>query len=121
VASVSVGCSGRRSRPVVAPSPCQPLPQPNGYFAAGAFLLAVIGLFGVVSFTVQERVLELGVRLAFGATPHRIVQFVMRDARIVVVIGAVIGCISALLPSRFLSSMLFAAAGRPVRGYSIQL
>jgi hypothetical protein len=45
----------------------------------------------------------------------------MRDARIVVVIGAVIGCISALLPSRFLSSMLFAAAGRPVRGYSIQL
>ena len=64
----------------------------------------------MVSFTVQERVPELGVRLAFGATPHRIVRLVMRDAGTVVAIGAVIGCISALMLSRFLSSMLFATA-----------
>ena len=79
-------------------------------FAAVALLLAVIGLFGVVSFTVQERVPELGVRLAFGATPHRIVRLVMRDAGTVVAIGAVIGCASAVLLSRFLSNMLFATA-----------
>jgi len=81
-----------------------------GGFAAVALLLAVIGLFGVVSFTVQERVPELGVRLAFGATPHRIVRLVMRDAGTVVAIGAVVGCVSAVLLSRFLSSMLFATA-----------
>ena len=79
-------------------------------FAAVALLLAAIGLFGVVSFTVQERVPELGVRLAFGATPHRIVRLVMRDAGTVVVGGAVIGCVSAVLLTRFLSSMLFATA-----------
>jgi putative ABC transport system permease protein len=86
-------------------------------FAAVALLLAVIGLFGVVSFSVQQRAPEMGVRLAFGATPSRIVGMVMRDAGVVVGVGAAVGCVGAVFLSRFLSSMLFATATTDVPTY----
>jgi putative ABC transport system permease protein len=87
-------------------------------FAGIAILLAAVGLFGVVSFSVQQRVPELGIRVALGATPGRIVRLVMRDAGVVVLSGAAIGCVSAALLSRFLSSMLFATGGTDALTYT---
>jgi len=79
-------------------------------FAAVALLLAAIGLFGIVSFSVQQRIPEMGVRVAFGATPGRIMRLVIGDAGRVVAVGLVLGCIGAFAFSRLLSSMLFATA-----------
>ena len=78
------------------------------FFAAVALLLAAIGLYGVVSFNVQQRTTEMGVRLAFGATPGRLQTMVMRDAGVVIGIGLVVGCLGAVALSRLLSSMLYA-------------
>jgi predicted permease len=76
-------------------------------FATIALLLAAIGLFGVVSFTVQQRTSELGVRVAFGATPGRLIRMVMREALVVVLFGAGAGCVAAAALSKFVSSLLF--------------
>lgn len=76
-----------------------------------------IGLFGVVSFTVQQRVPEMGVRLAFGATPSAVVRLVMRDAGKLVAVGAAAGCLSAVFLTRFLSTMLFATSTTDLSTY----
>ena len=88
------------------------------FFAAVALLLAAIGLYGVVSFNVQQRTTEMGVRLAFGATPGRLQGMVMRDAGVVIGIGLVIGCLGAVALSRLLSSMLFATETLDVLTYA---
>jgi putative ABC transport system permease protein len=80
------------------------------FFAGVALLLAAIGLYGVVSFNVQQRSTEMGVRLAFGATPGRLQLMVMRDAGIVIAVGLVAGCAGAVALSRLMSSMLFETA-----------
>lgn len=88
------------------------------FFAAVALLLAAIGLYGVVSFNVQQRTTEMGVRLAFGATPARLQGMVMRDAGVVIAVGLVAGCLGALALSRLLSSMLYATGTMDVLTYA---
>ncbi|HJQ19445.1 MAG TPA: ABC transporter permease [Gemmatimonadaceae bacterium] len=87
------------------------------FFAAIALLLAAIGLYGVVSFNVQQRTTEMGVRLAFGATPGRLQAMVMRDAGVVIAIGLVVGCAGAVALSRLLASMLYATETLDVLTY----
>jgi predicted permease len=79
-----------------------------GGFATIALLLAVIGIYGVVSFNVAQRAPELGVRLAFGATPGRLARGVLRDSVLLVVVGAVAGCVGAAILARLITSLLFA-------------
>jgi len=86
-------------------------------FATVALLLAAIGLFGVVSFSVQQRVPEMGVRLALGAGRGQVVRLVMRQAGVVVAVGALVGCIAAASLSRLLASMLFGVSGTDAATY----
>lgn len=60
-------------------------------FAALALLLAGVGIFGVVSYSVSERTFELGVRMALGADRSRVMGLVVRDAALLAVTGVVIG------------------------------
>jgi ABC-type antimicrobial peptide transport system permease subunit len=76
-------------------------------FAALALTLASIGLYGIVSFAVAQRSREMGIRLALGADPGRVVRILAFDGLRLVVIGGVIGMAAALGLMRLLSGLLF--------------
>lgn len=76
-------------------------------FSSLAAVLAAIGLYGVMSFTVTQRSKELGVRLALGAVPGDVLKLVLNQGMRLVVVGVGIGLAAALVLSRVLQSMLF--------------
>jgi putative ABC transport system permease protein len=69
--------------------------------------LAVIGLYGVISYMVAQRRNEIGVRMAMGAQRADVLKMVLRDAAWMVGIGIVVGVVIAVLASRGAASMLF--------------
>ena len=69
-------------------------------------LLAVVGVYGVVSFTASRRTHEIGVRMALGAKPWGIFMMVLRQAIVLVGAGVGIGLVAALAVTQLLSSML---------------
>ena len=71
-----------------------------------AVMLAVIGLYGVMAWTVVQRTREIGIRMALGAQAHNVLALVLRQGMKLVVIGAVIGIPGSLAVARLLSSML---------------
>ena len=76
-------------------------------FAAMGVLIAAVGLFGVMSFLVAQRKREIGVRLALGATPARIVHMTLVSAVRWTAAGVVIGAAGSLATARLLRSLLF--------------
>jgi putative ABC transport system permease protein len=78
-----------------------------GVFASSALLLALIGLYGLVSSDVSRRTQEIGVRAALGARPLDISKMVLRDAMSLAAIGTVLGVACSLAASRALESMLY--------------
>jgi predicted permease len=76
-------------------------------FAGSALVLTAIGIFGVVSYGVQRRVRELGVRIALGAQRRDVIRLVVGRSLRFVIIGAVVGVLGAIGLTRFLSSALF--------------
>ncbi|HEY5078419.1 MAG TPA: ABC transporter permease, partial [Opitutaceae bacterium] len=78
-----------------------------GIFASVALLLAAIGLYGVISYSVVQRTREIGIRAALGAHPGNIRSLVLKGAMTLTVLGLVLGAAGALVLAQFLSSMLF--------------
>ena len=76
-------------------------------FAGTATLLALVGIFGLVSYTVAQRHHEIGVRVALGATSTRIVSLMLRQALVPAVVGIVAGTAGALALSRLIAAFLF--------------
>jgi len=76
-------------------------------FGGSALLLAVIGIYGVMSYVVTLRTQEMGVRLALGAQPGDIARLVLGQAARLVATGLVLGLAGAVLLTRLLSTMLF--------------
>ena len=72
-----------------------------------AALLAIIGVYGVVAFSVSQRSREFGVRLALGASSRAIVGLVIRQGGVVIAIGLVIGTALAVSGSGLVRGMLF--------------
>jgi predicted permease len=79
----------------------------SGFFGALALLLAVIGLYGTMSYAVARRRNEIGVRIALGAARRRILGMVARDAAIVVALGIGAGVLLALVATRIVESFLY--------------
>ena len=75
-------------------------------FAAFALLLAMIGIYGVVSYTVARRTHELGVRMALGTTPARLRVRLLRQGLLTIGAGSVLGVGGAVLSGRFLESLV---------------
>jgi putative ABC transport system permease protein len=80
-------------------------------FAALATLLAAIGLYGVLSYSVAQRTREIGVRMALGADTSRVRGMVMRQVGGMTVIGGLTGIVAALAIGRAASSLLFELHG----------
>jgi len=83
-----------------------------GFFGGLALVLAMIGLYGVISYTVTQRKVEFGIRMALGAQPDSILRLVMRDVALVLAIGILAGLVVSLASVRILQQMLFGLAAR---------
>jgi putative ABC transport system permease protein len=78
-----------------------------GLFAVLALLLATIGIYGVMSYSVTQRTREIGIRMAMGANRQDIMRLILRQGMMVVLAGFAIGTIGALLGTRLISSLLY--------------
>jgi predicted permease len=78
-----------------------------GFFGGLAMLLAMIGLYGVLSYLVTHRQTEFGVRMALGAGPASILWLVMREVLLVLSAGVTVGLAAALATARVLRQLLF--------------
>ena len=78
-----------------------------GGFAGVALLLAALGIYGVVSYTVSQRTRELGIRIALGATRQKVVSLVLTRGLVLTVVGVGVGLVAAFWMTRVLASLLF--------------
>lgn len=81
-------------------------------FAAVALLLAAIGIYGLMAYSVQQRTQEIGIRMALGAVSRDVRYMVVRQGMVLALGGIVLGAGCALGLSRFLASMLFGVTAR---------
>jgi ABC-type antimicrobial peptide transport system permease subunit len=76
-------------------------------FGVLALLLSAVGLYGLMANAVSRRTRELGIRLALGAEPRRIVRLVLGEAGLLVALGGVSGLVGALFTGRAIRGLLF--------------
>jgi predicted permease len=79
----------------------------SGFFGALALLLAMIGLYGVMSYNVARRRNEIGIRMALGAEQARVLRMVLREVFILIGIGLAIGLGAAMASPPFVASLLY--------------
>jgi predicted permease len=75
-------------------------------FAGAALLVAALGVYGMLSYSVSSRLREMGVRLALGAAPPRIVRFILAEGLRLAIAGIAIGLVAALAAGRLLRSLV---------------
>jgi hypothetical protein len=90
-----------------------------GVLAALGFGLAAVGIYGLVSQAVVERVREFGIRLAIGARPGDVARLVLRQALLIAAIGVPLGLLLAGLSSRLIAAQLFGVTRLDVRVHAI--
>jgi putative ABC transport system permease protein len=83
------------------------LAQLLGIFAALGLLLAAIGIYGLISYSVKERNHELGLRIALGARPRHVLGLVLRQAMILVLFGVLIGVTVSFGAAPLLANFLY--------------
>lgn len=82
-----------------------------GAFAATALILAAIGLYGLMRYSVEQRTKEFAIRISLGATRSDIVQLILRQGLRWASIGIIVGAAGALASGRALSNLLFGVTG----------
>src|SRR5262249_21939863 len=83
-----------------------------GAFAAFALILAMVGIYGVISYLVTQSAHDIGLRIALGASARDIVGLVVRQGMELAGIGMVLGVIGAAASTRVMSSLLFGVSAR---------
>ena len=78
-----------------------------GVFSATAFILAVIGIYGVIAYSVAQRTQELGIRIALGAERRDILRLVIGNGLVLALTGISIGLAGSIALTRLMSAMLY--------------
>src|SRR6266852_4500418 len=78
-----------------------------GIFAAVSLVLAAVGIYGLIAYSVTQRTQELGIRIALGARPRDVFRLVLAQGTRLTLLGVAIGVLAALVLSRLLGALLF--------------
>ena len=89
-----------------------------GIFAGVAMILAAIGIYGVIAYSVAQRTREIGIRMALGAQRTQMLGMVLRQSLTVVVIGLGIGLLAAFAATRLLASLLYGVGANDILTYA---
>jgi putative ABC transport system permease protein len=102
----------------------QTLAQPRfnmallGVFAVVAVILAAVGIYGVIAYSVSQRTREIGIRMALGAQRADMLQMIMRQSFWLVAVGIVVGLVGALAATRLMAALLFGVGASDVSTYA---
>ncbi len=88
-----------------------------GVFAGVAMLLAAVGIYGVIAYSVTQRTREIGIRMALGAQKADMLQMILRQSLSLVAIGLVLGVLGSLAATRLMKTMLFGVGATDVSTY----
>jgi putative ABC transport system permease protein len=88
-----------------------------GVFAGTALVLAAIGIYGVIAYTVTQRTREIGIRMALGAQRTDMLNMILRQSLTVVVIGIAIGLVASFGATRLLASLLYGVGANDLLTY----
>ena len=83
-----------------------------GVFAALSITLTVVGLYGVMTYSIARRTREIGIRMALGAQRNQVLSKVLREAGAMLAVGIGIGVLASLLSTSLLKSMLYGTGAR---------
>jgi len=78
-----------------------------GVFAGVALLLAAVGIYGVMSYSVERRTHEIGIRISLGASRTDVLKLVVRQGMVLALAGSAAGIVGALLLSRLMTKLLY--------------
>ena len=90
-----------------------------GSLSAIALTLALVGIYGVISFSVGERTQEIGIRMALGATRRNVVRMVLRQGVVLALAGVVIGLAISFVLARVMVSLLFEVKPTDLISFSV--
>jgi putative ABC transport system permease protein len=90
-----------------------------GLFAALAFILAAVGVYGLISYSVSQRSQEIGIRMALGARRDQVIRLVVREGMATAAIGVAVGLALALVATRAMSSLLFGVSNVDLPTYAV--
>jgi putative ABC transport system permease protein len=88
-------------------------------FAGVALILAAIGIYGVIAYSVTQRTREIGIRMALGAQRTQMLGMVLRQSMTLVIIGIVIGFLVALAATRVLATLLYGVSANDLSIYAV--
>jgi ABC-type antimicrobial peptide transport system permease subunit len=88
-------------------------------FAAAALVLAAIGIYGLMAYSVQQRTQEIGIRIALGAAADSVRNMVIRQGMSVALLGVAIGAAAAFGLSRVIASFLFGVTARDALVFTV--